>query len=312
MKVAFIGSGNMAREHARVFSGLSGVEIVGVQSPTADNRQKFSIEFNTPSFSSIHDLYKNTNPDALVVCVPPDKVREVLNSTVVYPAIQLVEKPVGLNTLELQDLIRRESEIHNTPRIFAALNRRHYVSVKKLKDKILNSVGSVHLTVVDQENVIEARAFGHNESVLENWEFANSIHLIDLIQFLCRGNVVSVDTEPNSQWNRYEPGVKTARIEFDSGDTCVYQGIWNRPAPWTITASLNSGYFTLKPIEALEMISPESRETIRLVEKPIGEFKPGLMEQAISFIEATDGAGVDLPTLTDCLDTYLLIDEIYA
>jgi predicted dehydrogenase len=312
MKVAFIGSGSMAREHAGVFSRLSGVEVVGVQSPTADNREKFSREFDTPSFSSIYDLYENTNPDALVVCVPPDKVRDVLKSTIAYPAIQLVEKPVGLNTLELQELIRLESEIHSMPKIFAALNRRHYFSVKKLKHDILKSVGSVHLTVVDQENVIEARAYGHNEAVLENWEFANSIHLIDLIQFLCRGNVVNVDTEANSQWNRYSPSVKIARIEFDSGDTCVYQGIWNRPAPWTITASLNSGYFTLKPIEALEMIGPESRETIQLVEKSNGEFKPGLMEQALSFMEAPNGESFDLPTLKDCLDTYLLIDKIYG
>ena len=310
MKVAFIGSGNMAKEHAKVFSRISDVEIVSVQSPTKDNRGKFSAEFDIPSFSSISDLYEATQPDALIVCVPPDKVGEILKTTLQYPAFQLVEKPVGLNTNELNELIRIELEIHDSPRVYAALNRRHYASVLELKRRISISEQSIHLTIIDQEDVIEARNYGHNSAVLENWEFANSIHLIDLALFLCRGEISNM--EITKEWDRYSPSVKLANIQFDSGDTCFYQGVWNRPAPWTITASMNEGYYSLKPIEVLEVILPESRMPQKIIEISSSDFKVGLMEQALSFISATKNQSFSLPSLRECLPTYELIDRIYG
>ena len=51
--------------------------------------------------------------------------------------------------------------------------------------KIINKKKIKRLIVInDQEDLIKAKKNGHNKKVLDNWMYANSIHLIDFFRIL--------------------------------------------------------------------------------------------------------------------------------
>ena len=59
------------------------------------------------------------------------------------------------------------------------MNRRFYSSTQKLQKILLNNKDKRIVTVFDQESKSNALKSGHNNKVVKNWMFANSIHLID-------------------------------------------------------------------------------------------------------------------------------------
>ena len=47
------------------------------------------------------------------------------------------------------------------------------------------------VNILDYENTLSVKNF-HPKKIIDNWMFANSIHVIDYANFLCRGKLVSI------------------------------------------------------------------------------------------------------------------------
>jgi molybdopterin-guanine dinucleotide biosynthesis protein A len=48
------------------------------------------------------------------------------------------------------------------------------------------------IQIFDQEDLDEAMADGHPQNVLDDWMYANSIHLVDLFRVFARGKILSI------------------------------------------------------------------------------------------------------------------------
>ena len=55
MRLAIVGTGNMARAHAQAFSDLEGVEIVGVAGRSIESIENFGNEFKI-AVANVHRL----------------------------------------------------------------------------------------------------------------------------------------------------------------------------------------------------------------------------------------------------------------
>ena len=307
--VAIIGAGYMAREHIRAFQDIPGVVITGLYSRTLERGIQLANEFNIALVcNSIHDLYERTNSDLVVVSVPELSTEQVLKECFNYPWQVLAEKPIGYNLQQAEELAEHAASKNRN--VYVALNRRHYGSTKAMLNGLKVDDGTRFIKIQDQESPRLALAAGQPALVVQNWMYANSIHLIDFFTILGRGNITEI--VPIIPWNGYKPSTVITKIVFDSGDVGLYEAVWDAPGPWAVSVSTESVRWELRPIEVAAYQQYGQRISQQVPASQWDEnFKPGLRRQAELAVECVLGEVNELPTINDSLKTMRLIDQIY-
>lgn len=308
--VAVIGAGYMAREHLRAFQAIPGVKIAGMFSRTRQRAQVLADEFNIPAVcDSVDELYEKTRADLVVVTVPELAANRVSRACFQYPWTCLLEKPAGYNFSDAQE-IEAAARARNVP-AYVALNRRFYSSTQQVLADLKNIDAPRFIHVQDQEDPKRALQAGQPQTVVENWMYANSIHLIDYFTFLGRGQIVAV--ECIFPWNPSAPWVVAAKIRFDSGDIGLYQGIWNGPGPWSVSVNTVVKRWEMRPVEqaAYQLAGQRMIEPVQI--NPWDQqFKPGLRLMAEKAVAASQGVQTDLPTLGEALKSMKLVKEVFG
>lgn len=309
-RVAIVGAGYMSREHIRAFYDVPEVEITGIFSRTRSRAEALAKEFHIPDVcGSISELYEKTTADLVVVSVPELSVNEVSCACFEYPWVALIEKPAGYNVADAE-AIEAVARAKNR-RAYVALNRRHYSSTQTVLQDLFSNTEQRFIHVQDQEDMVAALNAGQPKLVVENWMYANSIHIIDYFTMLGRGAIIAV--EPFFQWNPDEPGFVAAKILFESGDIGLYQAVWNAPGPWTVAVTTRSKRWEMRPMEqaAFQLYGQRKLELVAQHEWD-QQFKPGLRRQAELAVRAVTGETVpELPTLQDALVSMRLAQAIY-
>lgn len=307
-KVAIIGAGYMATEHAKAFADIPSVEVSGFFSRTNNRAEVLATIHNSKIFGSISELYKNTNADIAIVTVPELSMREVLKECFQFPWKILAEKPVGYN---LEDALKISEDLKSSKReLFVALNRRHYNSTLTLMKEMGGHPGKRYIHIHDQEDQIAALKAGQPELVVKNWMFANSIHMVDFFTFLGRGEITSIENV--IPWNPQKPDHVLTKILFSSGDVGVYEAVWNRPGPWFTVVTMDDARWEMRPVEQLACQVYGSRKLEQLPSSELdSKFKPGLRIQAQEAIKALEGEKHSLPTFSDAMKSMNLVSKIY-
>ncbi len=310
LRVAFVGAGYMASEHLRAFAACTNVQLVGIYSRSIDRAEGLArIYPNLTIFTSIEDLYTHTAADLVVIAVSELACKTVCEQAFNYPWTLLIEKPVGYNFSEARKI--EIQSVEKGARAYVALNRRFYSSTLQLKAALEESSGIRVVSILDQEEPAKALAAGRPMKVIQNWMYANSIHLIDYFSQLCRGKHQS--TQVLSPWYPEAPGPVIAQLRFSAGDVGLYQACWNAPGPWSIAVSTEQLRAELRPIEQLSLQKAGSRKAELQVGDPIDrEYKPGLWRQAQEAIKAAYGEPTALPSLKEANRSMALVASIYG
>jgi predicted dehydrogenase len=194
--------------------------------------------------------------------------------------------------------------------VLVGLNRRFLSSTRAVLDDLAGSDSRRYIRVLDQQSLAEAQALGHPEPVVQNYMYANSIHVVDYLSLLGRGPVESV--ERVLPWDPRDPGVVLATIRFESGDVGVYEGIWNGPGPWAVMLVTEEKRWELRPLEQAAFQLPSERQLVSVPSHDWDrEFKPGLRLQAEHAVAATRGERCEIPTIGESLRTMRLIEAIF-
>jgi len=312
-KVAFIGAGYMTEEHIKAFKDIDEVDLVGIYSRTFVRSEVLANKYGIYGvYSSIEELYNVTNADLLIISVPELSTREVAIIAFKYPWTILIEKPVGYNLEEAKYI--QEKALENNTRVYVALNRRHYSSTNEVLTAVNNSNGKRIIEVHDQEDALAALNVGQPKIVVDNWMFANSIHIIDYFTLFARGNVIGV--ENIIPFSKENPIFILSKITYDSGDIGIYKAIWNAPSPWSVSIVTKNDFFELKPLEKAghQKYGERVLKNFQIHEWDM-KFKPGLRRQAelaVLLIKNKDNCIQNfLPTLSDAIQTMELTKKIY-
>lgn len=309
IKTAVIGAGYMADEHIKAFSDIPEVSIVGIYSRTKERLDNLAKKHGiAKAYDSISALYEGTRADLVIIAVPELSVNAVCKEAFKYPWQALIEKPVGYNLQDAEDIAAAADKAGR--KAYVALNRRHYSSTRAVLAEIEKVAGQRLVQVMDQENPIVALEGGQPPLVVDNWMYANSIHIIDYLCVFCRGDAISVDRV--IKWDPQDPRFVMTKVNYSSGDIGVYQAIWNGPGPWGVTVSTQAKRWEMRPLEQAASQVYKSRKSEPL---PVHEwdtkFKPGLRLQAEETIKALRGEKHSLPTLADGINTMKLVSKIY-
>jgi predicted dehydrogenase len=299
----------MAAEYLKAASAVENFDIVSIYSRNSQTASALAEKFKVLEIASSVDDFAKLNLDFLIVCVPELATAGIISEFSELNVPLLVEKPVGLT---LTDALAIESfaKDKNLP-VFAALNRRFYSSSITVFNELATTNGKRFIQVNDQENTNAALAAGQPSVVVDNWMFANSIHIIDYISNVCRG-------EPTVLYKRIDvlhedSYVAHANISFSSGDEALYTCYWNIPGGWSVNISTASKTWQLSPLE-----SARSRELSDRNYKEFGvenldiSYKPGLVRMLLEVQKCINGEMHDLTSLAEANRTMKLIDMIYS
>ena len=311
VRIAVIGAGRLASEHAKALKLLNNVEIVGICSRTRASGEWFASKFGIKDCAvttEVSNLFFMTRADAVVVAVSEESIYEVASKVFEDPWVILLEKPVGLNLDEAQSLAHLASI--RSQGTFVALNRRHYGNIKSVLADVQSKGGKRIVQVSDQQWTRDALSRGGAKDLSGSWMFVNAIHTIDLVRHFCRGSIERVVT---TGWvPGVEPRIVSAVIQFSSWDRATYQGVWDAPGPWAVTLTTQAGRWEMTPLERTNFLSAGAGGKVQwedaLEDKMV---KAGLLVQAQNLIQAVHGESHELVTIQDSLDTMSLIDSIY-
>lgn len=308
-KVGIIGAGQMAKEHIRAFNSIPNAKLTGIYSRTFNKSLRICNEFpGLQARKSIKELTLKDKPDLIVVAVPILSCLEVCQEVFKWPCNYLIEKPAGKNLEEAQRL--EELAIKSGVNAFIALNRRFYSSIGNLQKELVTDSSKRLVTILDQEDTIEAARSGQPEEVTKNWMYANSVHLIDLFNYLCRGK--HLNTEVLMPWKGENTKHVVAKLDFSSGDTGLYQAVWNSPGPWSITVNSDELRAELRPLENLYIQRQGSRTNIQVESDNVDiDFKPGLIRQAEETLKCCMGEKHRLVSIHEANESMQLVNSIY-
>lgn len=103
IKAGVLGVGSLGQWHARIYSEMPDVELVGVFDADRKRAQEIAERYHTKAFRTAEELADAT--EALSIVVPTDKHRAVAGMAIAKGKHVLVEKPIAATTQEAEELV---------------------------------------------------------------------------------------------------------------------------------------------------------------------------------------------------------------
>lgn len=107
-KAAVVGVGSLGQHHARVYTEMENVELVGVVDADAKRASEIAAKFDCPSYTDLSALYGKI--DAASVVVPTSAHHAVSRALLKQGIHLLLEKPITSTLEEADDLISTSKE----------------------------------------------------------------------------------------------------------------------------------------------------------------------------------------------------------
>ena len=202
--MAVIGVGNLGQHHARIYSGIEGVELVGIADSNEKRLEKISSLYNTKGVLIFKELLDKI--DAASVVTPTTLHYSVAKEILQKGIHCFIEKPITTKLDEAEELIRI-SAAKNTVLQVGHIERFNSAVVgirKYLKDpKFIEAdrLGPYDPRVSDVGVVLDLM-----------------IHDLDIVLTLVKSKVKSLEAYGASVFSKHEDIVKV-RLRFENG--CV-------------------------------------------------------------------------------------------
>lgn len=310
-KIALIGAGYTAQEHAKAFVDIEDVQLVGVFSRTRQRAEALAQTYGIAGvYDSIDALYHQTHADAVIVTVNEPAMLETCLACLHYDWTLLVEKPPGLYVAQAETLLQ-EAVAHQRE-VYVALNRRFYHSTQTALNDLNSITSPRYIVIQDQQDREAARARGRTDEVLRYWMYANAIHMVDYLRIFGRGNITQVT--PVFAWSEEaHPRVVTVALTFDSGDKALYESLWEAPAPWAVSITTPVRRWELRPVEDVTRQEAGTYQRVPIERSDWDtRFKPGYRAQAQAFVDHLRGLSSQSVPLAEALETMRLVQTIYG
>ena len=138
LRAGVIGAGAMGKHHARIYSKMNEVELVGVADVDERTASEVAAEYNTEAFTDCERLLKN-DLDAVSIAVPTTLHKDIALKAANYGVHMLVEKPIA-ESLKSADAIIDAARRENLKLMVGHIERFN-PAILKLKE--LSSAGEL-------------------------------------------------------------------------------------------------------------------------------------------------------------------------
>lgn len=298
--ILLIGTGRMAREHAKVLVALGKKPLV-VGRSTAGVRA-FAEESGIEACAGGLGKYRGSLPKTAIIAVDADLIPAVTAEAIKRGCRKLLlEKPGALTPRELVRL--QNVAAKHRAKIFIAYNRRFLASVLKARELIKKDGGAVSYAFTFTEKLTakeSIRKFGTSKRVENKWFIANSTHVVDLA-FHLGGMPAALEgfSAAGPLWAPH-PSLFTGGGITAKGAPFSYSANWELPGPWSVEVGTKKRKLILAPLETLREEKNGKVSDVSFDGRLDKKFKPGFYRQMASFL--ADGKG--LPTLQEQIESF--------
>ena len=115
LRVGVIGCGRMGRLHARVYSQMPTVKVMGVYDISEDVRAAVAEEFNLTAAKSLEELLPNL--DAVTIAVPTKFHLGIAEQCLRRKIACLIEKPLAKDTVEAAKIVELAKQFSTTVQV---------------------------------------------------------------------------------------------------------------------------------------------------------------------------------------------------
>jgi len=310
IKLCIVGAGRMAVEHLKVFSEIKNIELSGISTRTKKKAKILQKKYPTLKiYHNLEEMFTTEKPEGAIVAVNENVLLKICKKIFKFDSSLLIEKPIGCDFNQNLKIIKLMKK-YKKKNCFVALNRRQYHSTKSLLKLLKKDKTKRKIYINDQQFNLK-KYYPHKANiVLKNMMFANSIHLLDYVNVLSRGKIVSILTRISRQ--KRDISFVASTIKFSTGDIVYYKAIWNSFSKWGIRIFTNNYFYEMNPIEKLQYFNFKSLNKT-IIKNSLNDikFKPGFMEQAINFIKMIKKKPHSLVNINDNFNTTKIIKKIY-
>lgn len=314
-KIGFIGCGKIAPFHADTIREL-GHNITCVANRTiSDKVLNFRVEYGVSNlYTNWKEMLNKETLDAIWLITPWNQNNEILVDLIPYGIPIFAEKPVGVSSEEVKNLIALQKKFGT--KIQVGHNRRFYDFIPSLKAKIESS--KFRSVIVEIPETTEHL----NEEGKEYLWMHNSSHVIDLLYYL----VGPMEVQFASKNGILEKTMDSfdALLTTKKSVPVHINAIWNSPTNFSIRFFLDNRIYELRPIEFLnvyegfDVLQPNEEVPVRrynprkifsrYASSKGNSFKPGFFNQTKYFLEGPEGFSEEFESSS--LEDMLLITEL--
>jgi predicted dehydrogenase len=274
LKIGIVGTGPMAALHAATLQHVPGVELIWCASRDKDKASAFSRAHHIGTSRTIEEAMIKADADAIWISVAASAMADTARQFAALGLPLFLEKPVGLSLEET----KAATAAISSPNM-VGLNRRFY-EVVHCGLKQLSEAGQLRAIEVHMPEDVSRLPDKHSGLVRRQWQYANSIHLIDLFRFFAgeatqviRQNKVSNDVDRSYM----------SLLRFSNGARGIFNAQWYAPGGWRVCLYADDIMLQFQPIEELTIRRRGQPAQVITATGPDKRFKPGLYNQALAF-----------------------------
>lgn len=220
--ISIVGLGGMGSQHAKMLNGVEGLQIVG----TFDidiKRQAYAKELGYHTYESLEAVLSDEQLDIVLIATPNHLHKDIAIQALQAGKHVICEKPVTLNSQELQDIIEVSQACN---RLFVVHQNRRwdedYLIMKKLYDEgSLGEVFRVETRVQGSRGIPgdwrQLKAFGGG--MMLDW----GVHLLDRLILMIPEKITDVYCQLSNVINAEVDDGFTLLLTFESGKTAVVE-----------------------------------------------------------------------------------------
>ena len=222
LRAAVIGAGSMGVNHARVYSELDSVELVGVADPNRGAADRASRRYHTAAFADCETLIAAVSPDLVSVTVPTRLHEEVALEAIRSGTHVLIEKPLALSVEAAQHVVEAAAKAH------VKLSVGHIERFNPAVVEIRQRLARGELGRIFQVHARRLSPFpGRIDDVGVILDLAT--HDIDVIRYLLGGEVERVFAEYDRRSGSDHEDLVTALLRLSNGAMGVLDVNWLTP-----------------------------------------------------------------------------------
>jgi len=105
VNVAVIGTGNMGRNHIRIYSELKEVNLVAVSDVVEKRGKGLAEKFKCAFYKDYNEMLEKESIDIVSICVPTFLHHKVCLDAIKHGVDFIVEKPIAKNTKEGREIV---------------------------------------------------------------------------------------------------------------------------------------------------------------------------------------------------------------
>jgi UDP-N-acetylglucosamine 3-dehydrogenase len=220
LRAGVIGVGAMGKNHARLYSELNGVELIGVSDVNETLAASVARSYDCKPYADYHDLL-DKNLDAISIVVPTTLHKKVALDAIQKGINVLVEKPIA-DTVENADEIIKAAR-QNKVKLMVGHVERFNPAIIKLKE-LINS------GLLGKVVSISAKRVGPYNPRIRDVGIVLDLgtHDIDIMSYLCGEKIKEVYASAGTVVHSHEDHA-IITLNFGSGSSGVIDTNWLTP-----------------------------------------------------------------------------------